>query len=74
MIEVTRLNDTVFYVNPHQIEFMEKTPDTVITMVSGRKVLVKESVSGVVDKIVKYRTRLVNEDTLDKPSFYGNEE
>ncbi len=43
MIEVTRLNDTKILINPDLIEFVEETPDTVITFTTGRKIIVKES-------------------------------
>ncbi len=42
MIEVTRLNDTKILINPDLIEFVEETPDTVITFTTGRKIIVKE--------------------------------
>ena len=53
---------------------MEETPDLVITMLSGRKVLTKDSFETVLNRIVEYRTRIVNEDSTKKPSFYGNED
>ena len=65
---------SVLYINPHQIEFMEETPDLVITMLSGRKVLTKDSFETVLNRIVEYRTRIVNENSTKKPSFYGNED
>lgn len=74
MIALSRLNDSVFYVNPHQIEFMEETPDTVITMVSGTKFVVKEKIAEVVNRIVAYRARLVDERAFERPAFFGNEE
>lgn len=74
MIYVTRFDGSVLYVNPHQIEFMEETPDLVITMLSGRKVLTKDSYETVLNRIVEYRTRIVNEDSTKKPSFYGSED
>ena len=74
MIYVTRFDGSVLYINPHQIEFMEETPDMVITMLSGRKVLTKDSYETVLNRIVEYRTRIVNEDSTKKPSFYGNED
>ncbi len=58
MIEVTRLNETKLYVNPHQIEFMEEMPDTIIKMFSGKKVIVRESVKEVMEKIIVYRKRI----------------
>ena len=74
MIYVTRFDGSVLYINPHQIEFMEETPDLVITMLSGRKVVTKDSFETVLNRIVEYRTRIVNEDSTKKPSFYGNED
>ena len=74
MIYVTSFDGSVLYINPHQIEFMEETPDLVITMLSGRKVLTKDSYETVLNRIVEYRTRIVNEDSTKKPSFYGNED
>ena len=60
MIEVTRLNDTTLIVNCELIEFIEKTPDTIITLTTGRKVIVKESVDEVVRKVIEYK-RAINE-------------
>lgn len=74
MINVTRFDDSILYVNPHQIEFMEETPDLVITMLSGRKIVVRESFDTTLERIISYRTRIVNEDAVKKPSFYGDEE
>ncbi len=58
MIKVTRLNGSQFYINPHQIEFMEKTPDTVITMLSEKKVVVRESCEEIFEKIIDYRSNM----------------
>lgn len=73
MIAVTRFDNSVLYVNPHQIEFMEETPDLVITMLSGRKIVVREKFDVVLGKIVDYRTRVVDEAAVKKPSFYNEE-
>lgn len=74
MISVERFDGSILYINPHQIEFIEETPDLVITMMSGRKVVVKNSFEVVLDKIINYRSRIVSENTIRKPSFYGDEE
>lgn len=58
MIKVTRLNGKEFMLNPHLIEFMEKTPDTVITLITGTKVVVGESLETILDEIIVYRRRL----------------
>ena len=43
MIELTRINGVGFSLNPELIEIIETTPDTVITLTTGRKFIVKES-------------------------------
>jgi flagellar protein FlbD len=66
MIKVTRLNGSEFYVNPHQIEFMEQTPDTVIKMFSDKKLVVREDIEELTGRIIAYRRRigLLGNDTL----------
>lgn len=58
MIETTRLDGSTFYVSPHQIEIIEQTPDTVLCLVSGKRIIVEESVEVVIDRIVEYRKRI----------------
>ena len=53
-----RLNAEKFFLNPHQIEFIEKTPDTIISLASGRKIVVKDTVETVMDRILRYRRQL----------------
>ncbi len=43
MIEVTKINGEKILVNPLLFEIVEETPDTVITMTTGKKIIVKES-------------------------------
>lgn len=58
MIEVTRLNGTVYYVNPHQIEYMETNPDTTLIMLSGKRLVVQEDYQSLINKIVDYRKEI----------------
>lgn len=55
MIQVTRLDETVYYVNPHQIEYIESNPDTTLIMLSGKRLVVREDYQSVFDRIVEYR-------------------
>ena len=55
MIQVTRLDGTTYYVNPHQIEYIESNPDTTLVMLSGKRLVVKETWSQIFARIVKYR-------------------
>ena len=55
MIELTKLNGTEFSINPDLIEIVESTPDTVITLTTGRKLIVKESRQEVKNLVLLYR-------------------
>lgn len=59
MITVTRRNGTAFALNPDLIERVEATPDTVITLVSGTKYVVAESVSEIVDAVCSFRAAVL---------------
>jgi len=58
VIKVTRLNGKEFVVNAEQIEFVESTPDTVITLVSGKKIVVKEGVDDVINNVIGYKRNI----------------
>jgi len=59
MILVTRLNKaSQFYVNENMIEFLEETPDTIITLNTGKKVNVSESAIEIVEKIREEQIRI----------------
>lgn len=55
MIAVTRLNGSRLYVNAEQIEFIESTPDTVLTLLNGTKLLIKEKPEAVVEAVLEYK-------------------
>ncbi len=57
MIKVTRLNNREVVVNADLIEFLESTPETMISMTSGRRMVVKEPVDEVVRRIIDFRNR-----------------
>jgi flagellar protein FlbD len=52
------LDGKKYWINPHQIESMEQTPDLTLTLLSGKKVVVRESPDEVIDRIVAYRRRI----------------
>jgi flagellar protein FlbD len=54
MIVVTRLNGTKFHVNALLIETVEQTPDTLITLTTGKKFIVTENSSDVIRSIRHY--------------------
>ena len=55
MIEVTRLNETKLIVNAELIEFIEETPDTVISLIDGKKIIVKESRQDIKNLVILYK-------------------
>lgn len=55
MIEVTRLDGQTYYINPHQIESIECRPDTCLTMLSGKRLVVRDPYQTILDRIVAYR-------------------
>lgn len=54
VITVTRLNGSAFVLNAELIRTIEENPDTVITLVSGEHMVVKEPMRQVVEKAVEY--------------------
>lgn len=58
MIWLTRLNNRPLVVNSELIKFIENAPDTVITLITGEKIVVLESAEEVMTRIVDYRRRL----------------
>jgi flagellar protein FlbD len=57
MVKVTRLNGQEVYVNADLILFLEKSPDTVLTLQNGKKIMVQEPIPEVVDRIVAFKSR-----------------
>lgn len=60
MIELTRYNDVKFTLNADIIESVEETPDTVITLTTGKKVIVKESRQEVTELVISYKWAIYN--------------
>ena len=54
MIKVTRLNGKEFVVNADLIQYVEQTPDTVITLENKEKVVVKEPVEEIIRRVIDY--------------------
>jgi flagellar protein FlbD len=58
MIPLTRQDGTPFLVNPDRIETIEETPDTVITLADGKKILVRETATEVATRFHFYQRSL----------------
>ena len=71
MIKVTRLNDSVLIINVEMIQSLQATPDTVITFTNQDRLMVKEPVEEISQRIVEYQ-RSVN--VMDGDEACGNAE
>lgn len=61
MIDVTRMNGSLLTINNHLIEMVEETPDTVITLTTGKKIIVKESRQEVKNLVLSYKKAIFAE-------------
>lgn len=59
MICVTRLDRSEMYLNSDLIELIEETPDTHITLTNGKRYLVRESASEIIERIVRFRAAVI---------------
>jgi flagellar protein FlbD len=71
MIHLTRLNNSSITINSDLVKFVEQSPDTVITLLNGEKILVRESAEQILDRIIEFRRRVlsgISAWTLPSPS------
>ena len=61
MIELTRLNGNPLYVNCDLIKWAEAAPDTLLTLINGEKIVVRESCAELVERVRKHRLLLLTE-------------
>jgi len=59
MIELTRLNGNPMVLNSDLIKTAEASPDTVLTLINGEKLIVSESCAEVMERVLTYRARLL---------------
>ena len=59
MIELTRLNGNPMVLNSDLIKTAEASPDTMLTLINGEKLIVREDTSEVVERVLAYRARLL---------------
>jgi flagellar protein FlbD len=58
VIALRRLNNQAIMVNPDLIESLEATPDTVVTLTSGNKLIVRNSMEEIREKIIEFQRRI----------------
>lgn len=59
MIQLTRLNHVPLVLNSDLIEHVEVTPDTVVTLTTGQKIIVLESAEEVVERVIRFRRSII---------------
>lgn len=59
MIELTRLNGSPMVLNSDLIKTAEASPDTMLTLINGEKLIVREECAEVVERVLAYRARLL---------------
>jgi flagellar protein FlbD len=69
MIELTRLNGTPMVLNSDLIKTAEASPDTMLTLINGEKLIVREQIEEVVDRVLAYRAKLLAVVARRLPNF-----
>jgi len=59
MIQLTRLNNTRLAVNSDLIKYVEQAPDTVITLLNGEKLLVRETTEQIIERVLNFRRSML---------------
>jgi flagellar protein FlbD len=60
MIQLTRLNGQPLTINSDLVKQIENSPDTMITLVNGEKIIVRETVEQIVERTVAFRRRVLD--------------
>ena len=66
MIRLTRLNKDEFVLNAELIRYVERCPDTLITLINGDTLMVRESLDDVVRRAVAYHQA---KNLIPKPEY-----
>ncbi len=67
MVTLSRLNGTVVAINPDLITWIDVTPDTIVSLLGGDKIIVRESLDEVIARVVAFRRSV-------GPSYTGSKE
>lgn len=58
MINVTKINGKEMTLNAELIQTIEQTPDTIITLTTERKIIVRETREEIIEKVIEYKQRI----------------
>lgn len=68
MLKLTRLNHQVVAINPDHIGWADASPDTTLTLLGGDRILVRESLDELIEKVIEFRRRVRRPDD-EEPAF-----
>lgn len=68
MIKVTRINASVLVVNSDLIEFVEAIPDTIISLTTGKKIMVRETIDEIIERVASFRRKSAVRVTTPDPN------
>jgi flagellar protein FlbD len=71
MIELTRLNGNAMLLNSDLIKTAEASPDTMLTLITGEKLIVRETPQVVAERVIAYRARLLADVARRLPDYGG---
>lgn len=55
MIKVTRLDETALVINADLIEFVESIPETIVSLTTGKKIMVKETIDDIIVRVAQFK-------------------
>ena len=59
MIKITGMNNKEFVLNADHIEKLEEVPETLITLINGKKYIVLETLEEVIEEVIRYKNKIV---------------
>lgn len=65
MIRLKRLNQSEIMINSDLIQFIEETPDTVITLTNGHKIVVADKADDIVKKVIEYKRKIHSQGSIE---------
>jgi len=60
MIKVTRLNNTELVINSDLIDFVEAIPETMISLITGKKIMVAENIDDIINRVAEFKSKAGN--------------
>ncbi len=60
MIKVTRLNSSELVINCDMIEFVEAIPETMISLITGKKIIISEDVDEIINRVAEFKSKAGN--------------